>query len=107
MFGKLTYRPHQLFVVEQCKTFDENGNFEGVTECERFISPCRCDDASVRDAITINGEQFFPSYHIVSEKGVKNGDFVRVKTEECKVRAEGKVVRSSYANYFNLYQVWI
>lgn len=106
MFGKLTYAPHKLYLVEQEKKFDEFGNFEGVAETLSFVCACRCDDASVQDAITVNGEQFFPSYHIVSEKGVSNGAFVKVLDGD-SVRAEGKVVRTAHANYFNLYQAWI
>lgn len=107
MFGKLTYAPHELYIVEQSKSFDEFGNFEGVSETERFLCRCRCDDSTDQDAITVNGERFFPSYHIVAERGVCNGQYVRVKTEGCKVRAEGKVIRNSYANYFKLYEAWI
>ena len=107
MFGKLSYAPHKLYVKETQKQFDEFGNFEGETETYNYVCDCRCDDAGVRDAITINGEQFFPSYHIVAEAGVKNGDYVRVMTECGCVRAEGKVVRTSYANYFKLHEAWI
>jgi len=107
MFGKLTYKPHRLFVKTKQKQYDGNGNFEGETETEEFICACRCDDAGTRDAITVNGEQFFPSYHIVAEKGVNNGDFVRVLNKDGSVRAEGKVIRTAYANYFDLHQAWI
>lgn len=107
MFGKLTYKPHKLYVRRKQKKFDEFGNFEGETETYTYVCDCRCDDAGVRDAITVNGEQFFPSYHIVAEKGVENGDFVRVTAECGCIRAEGKVVRTAYANYFRLHEAWI
>ncbi len=107
MFGKLTYAPHRLYIKKVQKQFDDYGNFEGETETYEFVCNCRCDDAGVKDAISVRGEQFFPSYHIAMEKGVNNGDFVRILNADGSVRGEGKVVRTSYANYFNLYQAWI
>lgn len=106
MFGRLTYKPHTLFVVEKEKTYDEYGNYVGEQETSTYHCDCRCDDAGVRDAISVNGEKFIPSFHIVCEKPLKNGDFVKVfKGEE--VRAEGKIVRTSSSNYFNLHEAWI
>lgn len=107
MFGKLTYAPHKLYLVRQGKKFDSDGNFEGVAETVELVGDCRCDDAGVRDAITVNGERFFPSYHIVSGKKVANGATVRVLADDGSVRAEGKVIRTAYSNYFKMYQVWI
>lgn len=107
MFGSLTYKPHSLYLKSQRKRFDASGNFEGVTESLVYICGCRCDDVSVRDGISVNGEVFFPSYHVVSEKPVKCGDFVKILANDGSVRAEGKVVRVSHANYFNLYQLWM
>lgn len=107
MFGKLTYAPHKLYLQRQTKVYDEYGNLETVTEDYEYVCECRCDDAGDRDAISVNGERFFPSYHIVSERGVPEGVFVRVLAEDGQERAFGKVIRSSYANYFNLYQAWI
>ncbi len=107
MFGELTYKPHKLYVKRKQKTFDGDGNYEGETETCEFICDCRCDDVGTRDAITVNGEQFFPSYHIVAEKRVNCGDFVRVLDEDGGIRAEGKIVRVAYANYFKLYRAWM
>lgn len=107
MFGKLTYAPHKLYVKEKQKQFDEFGNYEGETETFTYLCDCRCDDAGVRDAISVRGEQFFPSYHIAMEKGVENGAFVRILDENGNIRGEGKIVRVAYSNYFKLYRAWI
>lgn len=106
MFGKLTYAPHVLHILYSEKQFDEYGNFVEMKDTSRFHCRCRCDDAGVRDAITVNGEQFFPSYHIVCEKAVDNGAYVRV-LDNGAVRAEGKVVRTNNSNYFKLHEAWI
>lgn len=108
MFGKLTYAPHQLYVSEKQKQFDEFGNYEGETETFTYVCDCRCDDAGTKDAITIRGEQFFPSYHLALEKKVETGAFVRIlDKEDGSIRGEGKIVRVAYSNYFKLYRAWI
>ena len=90
MFGKLTYAPHQLYVSEKQKQFDEFGNYEGETETFTYVC------------------QFFPSYHLALEKKVETGAFVRIlDKEDGSIRGEGKVVRVAYSNYFKLYRAWI
>lgn len=106
MLGRMTYKPHRLFVEMKSREYDEFGNYVGERKSLVYVCDCRCDDAGVRDAISANGETFIPSYHIVSEKPVRNGDFVKVLNGD-EIRAEGKVVRTSSSNYFKLHEAWI
>ncbi len=107
MFGEMVYAPHKLYVRRSEKQYDDFGNFVGKSDKEDFLCGCRCDDAGVRDAITLNGERFFPSYHVVCEKPVALGAFVVMYRADGNVRGEGKVVKVAEANYFGLFQIWI
>lgn len=107
MFGEMAYAPHTLYVCKSEKEYDEFGNFVSKKDIESRLCGCRCDDADVRDAITLNGERFFPSYHVVCEKPVDLGGYVVIRRGDGSVRGKGKVVKTAEANYFGLYQIWI
>lgn len=106
MFGKLTYAPHKVYIERKTKEYDDFGNFVAEEISLSYVCKCRCDDANVRDAVSVNGETFIPSYHIVSEKPLNNGDFVKVYDGE-EIRAEGKIINTKKYNFFKIYEAWI
>lgn len=96
-----------MYLCEKTKNFDDYGNFIDEAATEEFCCQCRCDDSDVRDAVSDNGERFFPSYHVVCEALVACGTNVRIYREDGSLRAEGKVRKTAQANYFGLFQLWI
>lgn len=103
---KLTYAPHRLYIEKTEFQHDRYGNLISSEKVLEYVCECRCDDSGDSNPVTINGEDFFPTYHIVSEKDVPIGSYVRVQNPDGTKRAFGRVVRITRSNYFgfcNLY----
>lgn len=104
------YAPHILQLKKEVPAqYDEDGN-PLTTESSEWetVGTCRCDDNGTSRQISMNGQMYDYSYHIVFDEGnIDAGDYVRALDESGSVRGEGEVLRVSVSNYFNYRQLWV
>jgi len=72
------------------------------------VCKCRCDDNTIKEFKSENGEVYRPNYHVVCEKctTIKAGDEIRCMDGE-DVRGQGKVYMVKGTNYFNYSELWM
>lgn len=107
----MMFAPHRLLVLRvSAKERDALGRtIRPETEAWEDAGECRCDDSSVTEVTSANGEVFRPSAHIVCGGSVKvaAGDKVRVLwTRDGSVKAEGvarNVTGCNLLDYKNIY----
>lgn len=72
------------------------------------ISSCRCDDNSVKEFHSANGEIYRPAYKVVCEKNdLKRTDEIRCLNRDLSIRGEGKIHDIERANLLNYSIIWI
>ncbi len=107
------YSPHLLYVkttpLMEKDEFGRTKRPESQPEW-KCVGACRCDDASITEVTSDNGEVFRPSYHIVCDNlaTVKMGDVVRVLwLKDYSFRAEGVVRNITTCNFLDYKSIYL
>lgn len=106
----MMYAPHLLYVLrEPSLEKDEFGRTVRTSSSEWVcVGECRCDDSSISEMKSDNGEVYRPSFHIVCGGGcgIKPGDRVEARWKSGEKRGEGvvkNVVGCNILDYKSVY----
>ncbi|MCM0314264.1 hypothetical protein [Bacteroides fragilis] len=106
----MIFAPHILYVRLDSKVeYDKDGNpITLQDETWKEVGECRCDDNGTARQISVGGQLFDFSYHIVYTGGnIAPDTEVKVLDDDGAIRGKGIVKRCSVNNYLNYSQIWI
>lgn len=106
----MIFQPHTLHVFHESKpTFDDEGHLIFTKDSGWIqLCKCRCDDNNTTKQISVNGQLYNYSYHIVYQGAkLESGTKVKCLDKDGAVRGEGEIVKCNKTNCLNYTEIWV